>query len=253
MTRSLLIGLAALVVLPVALAAWQYRPASPLHWSEARWSSSGLAPDPATTPEAVVQVYAARTYGWKGVVATHSWIILKEAGAAAYERYDVAGWGVSQGRPAVRRNLHVPDGFWAGNRPTLLAQLRGPAAAAAIVPLRAAIDRYPYPRTYVTWPGPNSNTFIAYLLRSVPALGTALPPTAVGKDFLVGGSPLALTPSRRGVQVSLYGLLGLTVALDEGLELNLGGLVLGVDPLGLAVKLPGLGRLSLLHGRGPGL
>ena len=33
------------------------------HWSEARWDSSGLAPDPLATPEPVVQVYAARAWG----------------------------------------------------------------------------------------------------------------------------------------------------------------------------------------------
>ena len=41
------------------------------------------------------------------------------------------------------------------------------------------------------------------------------------------------------------GLLGLTLAVDEGLELNLLGLVFGIDPLDLAIKLPGIGRIGM--------
>ena len=42
------------------------------HWSTARWDSAGLAPDPATTPEPVIQFYAARTWGWRGILGVHS-------------------------------------------------------------------------------------------------------------------------------------------------------------------------------------
>ena len=107
----------------------------------------------------------------------------------------------------------------------------------------ASIARYPYADGYVTWPGPNSNTFVAWIGREVPELGLTLPPTAIGKDFL-GRQLAAPTPSGTGLQISLGGLLGVAVGLKEGVELNLLGLVVGVDPLGLAIKLPGLGRLG---------
>jgi hypothetical protein len=45
-------------------------------------------------------------------------------------------------------------------------------------------------------------------------------------------------------QLSLLGLLGLSLAREEGLELNLLGLTFGGDPLDFAVKLPGIGRLG---------
>jgi hypothetical protein len=45
--------------------------------------------------------------------------------------------------------------------------------------------------------------------------------------------------------VSLAGLLGVTVARDEGLEINFLGTGIGVDPGDLAIKLPSLGKLSL--------
>ncbi len=148
------------------------------------------------------------------------------------------------GAPAVRRNLRPADGYWAGNRPELLAERRGPAAEAAMLAIRAAIAAYPWADHYVTWPGPNSNTFVAWVLRAVPELGVELPPTAIGKDFL-GLRPVARTPSGTGWQVSLAGLVGVGLAREEGLELNLLGLVLGLDPVDRAIKLPGLGRLRL--------
>ena len=104
----------------------------------------GMAPPPDTHPEAVVQVYAARTWGWKGAFAVHSWIVFKPEGATSYERYEVVGWGVGRGAPSVRRNLRPPDGRWAGNDPDLLVDLRGAAAEALIPEIVAAIKRYPY-------------------------------------------------------------------------------------------------------------
>jgi hypothetical protein len=215
------------------------------HWSQARWDSAGLAPDPATTSEPVIQVYAARAWGWKAVFAVHSWIVIKRAGAPAFDRYEVVGWGVQRGAPAVRKNMRPIDGYWAGNRPELLLDRRGPEVEALIDQVETAILNYPHPDQYRTWPGPNSNTFIAHIARAVPALGLELPPTAIGKDYLSNGSIVARAPSGTGVQVSLLGLLGLALARDEGVEVNLLGLTFGVDPLDFALKLPGIGRLGL--------
>ncbi|BCX19264.1 MAG: hypothetical protein KatS3mg117_2946 [Geminicoccaceae bacterium] len=241
-----LFWIASLVLLlgPVGCSLVAQRAGGQPHWSQARWGSSGLAPDPAAHPEAIVQVYAARTWGWKSAFAVHSWIVLKDEGAAEYERFEVVGWGVRRGLPAVRRNLRPADGYWAGNPPELVSEKRGPEAAALIPKIRAAVASYPWPDSYVTWPGPNSNTFVAHVLRQVPELGVELPPTAIGKDFL-GAQLLAPMPSGTGYQISLLGLLGVGLARAEGLELNLLGLVIGLDPADLAIKLPGLGRLGL--------
>jgi hypothetical protein len=238
-------GLLILVVVPLVWSAGTVHGGAPRHWSQARWDSAGLAPDPATTPEPVVQVYAARAWGWKGIFAVHSWIIMKRAGAPAFERYEVVGWGVGRGAPALRMNMRTIDGYWAGNRPRVLVDRRGPEVEALIDRIEAAIARYPYPHAYRTWPGPNSNTFIAHIGRQVPELGLDMPPTAIGKDFLNNGGLLARTPSGSGFQLSLLGLLGLSIGRAEGLEVNLLGLTIGIDPFGLALKLPGIGRLGL--------
>ena len=238
-------GLLVLVVAPLLWSAGMVHGGAVTHWSQARWDSAGLAPDPATTPEAVVQVYAARAWGWKGILAVHSWIVMKRTGAAAFERYEVVGWGVRRGAPAVRKDMRAIDGYWAGNPPRVLVEHRGPAAEGLIERIEAAIASYPYPDQYRTWPGPNSNTFIAHIGREVPELGLDMPPIAVGKDYLTNGGLFARTPSGSGVQLSLLGILGLSVGRTEGLEINLLGLIIGIDPLGLALKLPGIGRLGL--------
>ena len=244
MLRLSLLVFLVLVVAPVAWAAASYRPGAH-HWSAARWDSAGLAPAAADHPEAIVQVYAARAWGWKGIVAVHSWLAFKRPGATDYERYEVVGWGVSTGRPAIRRNMRPIDGYWAGNRPEIIAELRGAPAAAAIPAIEAAIASYPAPDLYLTWPGPNSNSFVAHVLRHTPGLDVALPPLAIGKDYLPGGGVFAAAPSGTGFQVSLFGVLGLTLATEEGLELNLLGLVVGVDVGDLALKLPGIGSIGL--------
>jgi hypothetical protein len=213
-------------------------------WWLARRDSSGQAPDPAATSEPVIQVYAARAVGWRGVLAVHSWIALKRRGAPAYARYEVIGWGVDRGAPAVRVNRMGPDNYWFGSRPALLVDRRGAGVDALIERVETAVTAYPYQAAYRTWPGPNSNTFIAWVGRAVPELGLELPPTAIGKDYLPNGAFVARTPSARGVQLSLAGLLGVQVGWKEGVELNLLGLVFGLDVKNPALKLPGVGRVG---------
>jgi hypothetical protein len=214
-------------------------------WWQLRRDSSGQAPDPAATPDAVVQVYAARTVGWRGLVAVHSWIAVKPAGAPGYTRYEVTGWGVGNGAPALRVNRTGPDNYWFGSRPELLVDRRGEGVDELIARIESAIETYPYPASYRTWPGPNSNTFTAYLGRAVPELRLDLPVTAIGKDFIPGGMPVAMSPSGTGVQLSLFGLLGVLAGVEEGLELNLLSLTFGVDVRRPALKLPVVGRVGL--------
>jgi hypothetical protein len=212
-------------------------------WWEARRDSSAQAPDPASTSEAVIQVYAARTVGWRGVFGVHTWIAVKPAGAPAFRRYEVIGWGVDRGAPAVRVDRTGPDNYWFGSRPELLVDARGEGVDALIARVEDAVARYPYPRTYRTWPGPNSNTFVAHIGREIPELRLAMPSTAIGKDYVSLREIVGPSPSHTGFAVSLYGLAGVMAAWDEGIEVNVLGLVAGVDLLNPALKVPGLGRV----------
>ena len=101
------------------------------------------------------------------------------------------------------------------------------------------------PGDYVVWPGPNSNTFVAHVMRSVPELSAALPPTALGKDWQPWRDIVGLTPSRTGIQISLGGYAGLALGWVEGLEIDFMGLVAGIDVRRPAVKIPAWGRFGM--------
>lgn len=208
-------------------------------------SSAGIAPRADTTADAVVQVYFARALNWRGIFGVHTWIATKMENAQEYTVHQVIGWRVLRGQPAVVSGPGIPDGRWFGNEPTLIADLRGEAAAKAIGKIDQAISSYPYPNEYTLWPGPNSNTFIAYIGRAVPELRMDLPSTAIGKDYPINGSLIDRTPSGTGYQLSMLGVLGLTMAREEGFELNLLGLTFGVDFNKPAIKLPFVGRLGV--------
>lgn len=209
-------------------------------WRTASRASTGLAPDAAATPEAVIQVYGARAFRWRGAFSVHTWISTKRAGADSYRVYEVVGW---HGDNSVKSGEAPPDRLWYGAEPELYLDRRGPDAEGLIDRIEAAVKDYPYEGHYRTWPGPNSNTFTAFVARRVPELGLELPPTAVGKDYLGGATFFGPSPSGSGYQVSLFGLAGALAGVEEGLEIHLLGLTFGVDPLDLAVKIPGLGRL----------
>jgi len=215
------------------------------NWRDLRRDSSGQAPDAAETREAVLQIYTARSVGWRGVLAVHSWIAVKPSGAAAYTRYEVMGWGVDQGAPALRVNRTGPDNYWFGSRPDLLVDRRGEGVDELIAQVEAAVAACPYAGEYRIWPGPNSNTFTAYVGRAVPELRLDLPPTAIGKDYLAYGIPVGPSPSGTGIQLSLLGLFGVLAAWEEGIELNVLGFTFGLDLKRPALKLPIAGRVGV--------
>ena len=213
-------------------------------WRTATHRTTGLAPDPATHREAVVQVYASRAFGWRGAFADHTWLAAKPAGADRYTRYEVIGWYGGGGRSVVSvSSQRAPDAEWYGAPPRLLRDLRGEQAEAVLARLDKAVADYPYPTTYRVWPGPNSNTFVAHLGREIAGLRLAMPSTAIGKDYVPLTEIVGPSPSHTGIAVSLYGLVGVMAGWDEGIELNVLGLVTGVDLKRPALKLPGIGRV----------
>ena len=243
--RKVLTTVLALFIFPLAVHAALYsgreRPAS---YRDADWSSVGMLGAASADGDARLLVFTGRTGRWKGIFAVHSWVVLKADNATSWNRYDVVGWG-----EPVRNNGWAPDGRWFGDVPRVIVDVRGSAAAALIPKVKAAIEGYTYRNLgdYRLWPGPNSNTFTAAVLRAVPELGITLPPNAVGKDFR-NYPYLGLSDSGTGVEASLWGLLGIKVGWVEGVELNFLGLVAGIDLRHPALKLPGFGRIGFDDG-----
>ncbi len=233
-------GLLLLFLLPVACNVMSRGHVTP-RWQDASHDPTGQAPDPSVTPEAVLQVYAARAFGWRGTFGVHSWFAVKPAGADAYTRIEVIGWRVRGGLPAMRFREGGPDNEWFGNPPDLLLDHRGADAETLIANVLAAAKSYPFADRYRLWPGPNSNTFTAYIARRVPELGLEMPGNAIGKDYLVDGYIFGRAPSGTGYQLSLFGLAGVLAAREEGFEINLLGFIFGIDFKDLAIKLPGVG------------
>lgn len=251
LTIVLLLVLAGLVAYIIAAVFYMHlrAPAAPADWRALSREPTRLAPDPATTREAVVQVYAARAMSWRGYFGVHPWIAVKRVGARSFTVYEVNGWNLYYAGSSVVRSHRAPDGRWFGNAPELLADRRGADVEALIDRIEAGVASYPWKYRYRLWPGPNSNTFIAHVLRAAPELRVDLPPTALGKDWL-GRRPFAMLPSGTGVQVNLLGVLGIAVGWEEGLEINLIGLTFGMDVRNLAVKLPLIGSVGLRRLRG---
>ncbi|MGI9483821.1 MAG: DUF3750 domain-containing protein [Hyphomicrobiales bacterium] len=233
------------IAAPIAITgAYKYAEGWPESWNTADWSATGTAPRPAEETAAIVRIYAARTGRWKSMFAVHTWIALKPADAARWTRYDVVGWG----RP-VRRDAYPVDARWYSNKPYVVYQVKGQMAQKLIPEITAAINAYPYGDygDYTLWPGPNSNTFVASIVRAVPGLDAELPATAIGKDFLGPGLETAPMPTKTGWQISWAGIIGAGLSWKEGFEFHLLGGTLGINPLNLSIKLPGAGRLSLLE------
>ncbi len=219
---------------------------NPTHTEDPRWASQsyGLAPHPADWQGPIVQVYSARTWGAKEALAVHTWIATKRTGSSEYQISQVLGWRLRRRGKALYTSPGVPDQDWYGKEPTLLLDLRGSEVDGIIDKLDSAIAQYPWAREYTIWPGPNSNTFVAWLGLVVPEMGLDLPSTAIGKDWRPLKQSIGISSSGTGLQASLYGLLGASVGYEEGVEVNILGLSAEVDIFDLAVELPGIGRIG---------
>jgi len=209
-------------------------------WRTADRSSAGLAPEPDEYNDAVIQIYAARTVGWRGALAVHTWISTKPTGAREYTVHQVVGWRKRRNLSVVASETGIPDRAWYGSKPDVLVDIRGEEAEKLIPEVMDAIGSYPFADRYTMWPGPNSNTFTAYVGREIPELKLDLPATAIGKDYLAGNI-FDTTPGGSGYQFSVFGVFGLSLAMEEGLEINVLSLNFGINPLKLHLKLPGVG------------
>ncbi len=213
--------------------------------SDRRYRCTGsTGQSPMSLNQSVVQIFSARSARWRGVVAAHSWLAFRKKGTNEYVRYEVIGWNQQDSRSYIRRTIGNSDNYWYGYRPEKIFQITGALAESAIPKLEAEIEKYQFAKIYRAWPGPNSNTFIAQISRNIPEVSVDLPPIAIGKDYFEGFKLLE-APSNRGIQIGYEGFIGMIVSLEEGVEINIGGAVYGIDFNPLAFKIISIGRIGM--------
>lgn len=152
-------------------------------WRSASRESAGIAPNPSTTKEAVLQIYGADAWSWRGWFAIHTWIAAKKSGQDYYMVYDVVGWREKRGESVMKIYRDIPDRYWFGERPKVIMEYRGEGVDALIDKIDAAARAYPWKQRYTMFPGPNSNTFVGWIAHQVPELGLKLPFSAIGSGY----------------------------------------------------------------------
>jgi len=223
-----------------------FNPASPSRdWSTASRESANITPPAKDTPQAQVIIYSAKAFSWRGKFSVHTWIAVKEKNADSYVVLYVALWNKYHGTSVVAAKQDLPDRYWYSAKPEVLFSASGKKAETMIPKIYEAVKSYPYQDFYRAYPGPNSNTFISYIMRQVPGFSVELPSNAIGKDWINKGDFFGITESRTGIQFSLWGMFGLTLGLAEGIEINIIGLNFGIDFFRPALKLPAIGRLGM--------
>ena len=70
----------------------------------------------------------------------------------------------------MRIAVDVPDRYWYGEKPRLIKGHKGVGVEELIEAVEQAARAYPWITTYRAFPGPNSNTFTAWIARKVPEL-----------------------------------------------------------------------------------
>jgi len=192
---------------------------------------------------------------WYSAFAHHSWIDVKHGGPDAWRRIEIRSRRSGVGITPIGDDEARGD-VWHERRPVhLLGAITGEAARRVAQRIEeAAVARAElYRDGYRLWPGPNSNTFVADLVREFGELSCVFDPNAIGKDY-PGWIDAGATASKTGLRVDTP-IVGAALALQEGVELHLFGLTLGVCAWPPGISLPFLPRLpgGLLRGGEPGV
>jgi len=177
-------------------------------------------------------------------LARHPWVALRDRDGH-WERWEVMCCPEDGGEMGTVRHSSIDpldDHGGGGGDVRVHGVWRGAEAERIATCVRREAPAYPYRDRYHAWPGPNSNTFVDWLIRTC-SLHVDLPGPNIGKDYrgLIG---VSTTSGGTGVQLETP-LAGLKLGLTEGVEVHLLGLALGIDlwPPALIVPL-GPGRIG---------
>lgn len=195
--------------------------------------------------DSMVQIYETKEENWVGALAVKTWLVAKPKYAVSYTVYEIAPPKKNEPKErslvSIQKKGATEIAF--PSKPRLLYELKGKQAEKIIDQIDRLAQIYPYQFEYEEWFGPNQNTFVAYLVRNIEGMDFAMPSNANGKDYL--GLPFYdLTPTKTGYQISYKGMIGMMLSKKEGIEVNIGGIVIGVNPASQEIKLPGFGTIA---------
>ena len=219
-----------------------------MQMSDEVMTGPGSSPQRGTVPSVlpstcVVQLRYAMLPRFLRAIAVHYWFAVFDPALRQWHRWEVwqtkhAG-GKSIGH--VHCDLRHPDCGVGGGAYRLAAEWGG-SAARAICAVLENVQSYPHRDRYRAWPGPNSNTFVAWVLREA-GLHHSFDPRAIGKDYSgLLGIRLSSRPPRAQLETPL---LGVTLSLHAGVEVHLLGLTCALRWWPLEVYTP-FGRVSFL-------
>ena len=99
-----------------------------------------------------------------GLFSAHYWFVVSDTDGShrweVWQTKNAGGWSIGH----VHRDLKPPDAGVGGGPARLGAEWTG-FEAAAIRAVLQNVSEYPHRERYLVWPGPNSNTFAAWVLR----------------------------------------------------------------------------------------
>lgn len=208
-------------------------------------TSSSYAPEALSTDHAAhgtsVQLRRATLPAPVGLIAVHYWFAEYDPADQQWHRWEVwqtadsggTAWGYVH-----KDKLHPAAGV-GGGASVVAAQWQGEDAERLAAVLHRS-SGYPLRDRYRAWPGPNSNTYIAWVLREAE-VRAELDPRAIGRDYL-GAVGVAKTTTGSGIQVESP-IVGLKVGWRDGAEVHVGCFTLGIDVWPPAIKTP-FGRLG---------
>jgi hypothetical protein len=174
-------------------------------------------------------------------VAAHAFLLAYDPQRRQWNRWEV--WQNSSqcgtSWEYVHLNLLAPQSGVGGGAPWVARVWRG-ADARRLFEVLQHPAAYPHHNRYSPWPGPNSNTFVAWVLKEA-GVPVDFSPLAIGKDYrgLIGGG---VTSTRTGLQLETP-LLGLKAGVKDGVELHVMAVTLGIDLWPPALKTP-FGRIG---------
>jgi Protein of unknown function (DUF3750) len=119
---------------------------------------------------------------WIGAIAWHYWfVVCDDTGRHRWEVWqtkNAGGWCIGH----VHCDLKHPDDG-VGGGPSRLAREWDGQAASRIAQVLKDAKTYPYCGRYRSWPGPNSNTFVAWVLRQA-GINYKLSRKGLGQGYL---------------------------------------------------------------------